>query len=116
MCECTGKEWTHNEEERSLDLVVPFFERTHTFLERILLNCFTGPVPPFWHIDQSRVNARMANHSTPHTLLDASSFPNGFMYYNYRKDLNDVVAFHANWNEKWEEKQGMLENMSLWYL
>ena len=28
-------------------------------------------VPPFWHVDQARVNSRMYNHSTHHTLLDA---------------------------------------------
>jgi hypothetical protein len=38
------------------------------------------------------------------------------MYLSHREDLKDVVAFHANWNEKWEEKQEMLENMGLWYL
>ena len=62
------------------------------------------------------MNARMANHSTPYTLLDPTMFPNGHMYLSHREDLKDVVAFHANWNEKWEEKQEMLENMGLWYL
>lgn len=62
------------------------------------------------------MNERIANHSTPHTLLDPTMFPNGHMYLSHREDLKDVVAFHANWNEKWEEKQEMLENMGLWYL
>jgi hypothetical protein len=58
----------------------------------------------------------MANHSTPHTILDSYIFPNGGMYHRYRKELTDIVVFHANWSSGLEEKQKMLEDMGLWFL
>jgi len=73
-------------------------------------------VPPFWHIDQSRVNTRMYNRSTPHTLLDAYKFPNGKMYLDQLDKLTDIVVFHANWNDKLHEKQKMLQKIGLWFL
>ena len=73
-------------------------------------------VPPFWHIDQARINQRMQNHSTPHTVLDAYKFPNGFMALKHPSELVDIVVLHANWNDKRHEKVDMLENAGLWYL
>jgi hypothetical protein len=73
-------------------------------------------VPPFWHIDQSRVNTRMFERKTPHTLLDAYIFPNGAMYNNHFEKLKDMVVFHANWNSKLHEKQEMLQKTGLWLL
>ena len=73
-------------------------------------------VPPFWHVDQARVNSRMYNHSTPHTLLDAYLFPNGHMLNDHFDKLNDTVVFHANWNSERGQKEGMLRKMGLWFL
>jgi len=38
------------------------------------------------------------------------------MYHRYRKELTDIVVFHANWSSGLEEKQKMLEDMGLWFL
>lgn len=73
-------------------------------------------VPPFWHIGQSRVNTRMHNHSTPHTLLDKYRFPNGHMFLEHFDMLTDIVVFHANWNDSRDKKVGMLQKAGLWYL
>ena len=75
-------------------------------------------VPPFWHVDQARVNARMHNRTTPHTLLDARAFPNGWMFLHHFDALRDdiIVAFHANFNDKKSQKVEMLEKMGLWYV
>ncbi len=73
-------------------------------------------MPPFWHIDQSRVNTRMFQRKTPHTLLDAYTFPNGGMYFGHFDKLKDVVVFHANWNNKLHQKQEMLQKSGLWLL
>lgn len=92
-----------------------------TFNEHVFILGMLSPlqtnvsVPPFWHIDQARVNQRMQNHSTPHTLLDAYRFPNGNMFQIHLKDLVDVVALHANWNENLPAKVDMLQKMKLWY-
>jgi len=84
-------------------------------------------IPPFWWIDQSRVNTVMHNQSTPHVLLKADQFPNGNIIKNFQhrivlngstnltnKEL--VVIAHANWNVGSQEKQTMLESIGLWYL
>jgi len=73
-------------------------------------------VPPFWHVDQARVNARMHNRSTPHTLLDVHRFPNGAQASYHFDELTDAVVLHANWNSKREEKEEMLRKMGLWLL
>ena len=58
----------------------------------------------------------MHNRSTPHTLLDAFKFPNGFMHNAHLDELDEAVVFHANWNSKRAEKEKMLRDMSLWLL
>lgn len=75
-------------------------------------------VPPFWHIDQARVNSIMMERDVPCTILDRHRFPNGNMYLNHRNELidDDIVAFHANYNDKMEQKVDMLRSMGLWYL
>jgi hypothetical protein len=75
-------------------------------------------IPPFWYIDQSRVNFMMENHTTPHALLSTFEFPNGQMFLHHRDILNmdNIVAFHANYNSKQGEKENMLREMGLWFL
>ena len=75
-------------------------------------------IPPFWHIDQSRVNFMLENHSTPHQLLSTLQFPNGQMFLHHRDMLNmsNIVVFHANYNSKQGEKENMLREMGLWFL
>jgi hypothetical protein len=75
-------------------------------------------IPPFWYIDQSRVNFMMENQSTPHALLSTLEFPNGQMFLHH-KDLlimDNIVVFHANYNSKQGEKENMLREMGLWFL
>jgi hypothetical protein len=74
-------------------------------------------VPPFWHIDQARVNSLLHERGTPHALLDVWEFPNGHMFLAHRDELDDgeVVAFHANYNDGRDEKEDMLRKMGLWY-
>ena len=74
-------------------------------------------VPPFWHIDQARVNLIMLERGTPHTILDEYKFPNGHMFLEHFDELDDeVVAFHANYNDRQGQKEGMLRKMGLWHL
>ena len=75
-------------------------------------------VPLFWHVDQARVNARMHNRSTPHTLLPVNKFPNGAQLDSIidNNKIDDCVIFHANWNSKRDEKVDMLKKMGLWFL
>ena len=75
-------------------------------------------VPPFWHVDQARVNTRMHNRSTPHTLLAVNKFPNGAQLDSIidNNKIDDCVIFHANWNSKRDEKVDMLKKMGLWFL
>lgn len=104
---------TNNAYELSLNSGFMYWKRTPQNLD-LIHDIIT--VPPFWHIDQARVNTRMKNHSTPHTLLDTHTFPNGYMYYQYFDELNNIVAFHANWNDNYQKKVEMLQNVSLWFL
>ena len=77
-------------------------------------------VPPFWHIDQSRVNAMIKNRSTPYSLLDSYKFPQGNRIMGrYEKGVDtlaDTVVAHANWNDKFGEKEALLRKMGLWFL
>jgi len=73
-------------------------------------------VPLFWHVDQARVNTRMHNRSTPHTLLDAFEFPNGHMLNSNPNKLGNMVVFHANWKSKQHQKEEMLRKVGLWFL
>lgn len=75
-------------------------------------------IPPFWHIDQSRVNFMLEHHSTPHQLLSTLHFPNGQMFLHHKDILNmsNIVVFHANYNSKQDEKEHMLREMELWFL
>jgi hypothetical protein len=67
-------------------------------------------IPPFWHVDEARVNVLMKERGTPHALLDARVFPNG-------NKLDDgAVALRANCNDGRGGKEGMLRKMGLWYL
>lgn len=73
-------------------------------------------IPPFWHVDQARVNRMLYDQKSPHTLLDAFKFPNGAMLNRFFKDLDDIVVLHANWNSKRIEKEEMLQRAGLWFL
>lgn len=74
-------------------------------------------VPPFWYIDQARVNLIMLERGTPHMILDEYKFPNGHMFLDHFDELDDeVIAFHANYNDRQGQKEGMLRKMGLWYL
>eukprot|EP00546_Thalassionema_frauenfeldii_P015846 CAMPEP_0178915602 /NCGR_PEP_ID=MMETSP0786-20121207/12114_1 /TAXON_ID=186022 /ORGANISM="Thalassionema frauenfeldii, Strain CCMP 1798" /LENGTH=272 /DNA_ID=CAMNT_0020588723 /DNA_START=316 /DNA_END=1131 /DNA_ORIENTATION=+ len=75
-------------------------------------------IPPFWWIDQSRVNTVLHNQSTPHVLLDANLFPNGYMIRTFIENnqtsaQNNVIVAHANWNVGSAEKRSMLESLGL---
>ena len=59
----------------------------------------------------------MKERGTPHALLDARVFPTGNMLLRHFDELGDgVVAFHANYNDRREQKVEMLRDMGLWYL
>jgi len=70
-------------------------------------------VPPFWHVDQVRVNTRMYKRNTPHTILDTFLFPNGAATIEM---MGDSIILHANWNDKQHEKENMLKRANLWFL
>ena len=105
---------TTDQYELSLNSGFMFWKAT---LQNVNLTNDLISVPPFWHIDQARVNTRLYNQSIPHTVLDAFKFPNGNMLNHYLEEIkDDMVVAHANWNNKWEEKRDMLKKAGLWYL
>ncbi|KAL7525133.1 hypothetical protein ACHAXR_002897 [Thalassiosira sp. AJA248-18] len=104
---------TNDSYQLSLNSGFMYWKRTSQNLD--LINDIIT-VPPFWHVDQARVNARMHNRSTPHTLLDAFNFPNGNMLNNFFHRLDDIVVFHANFNDKQYQKEEMLSKAGLWFL
>ena len=74
-------------------------------------------IPPFWHVDEARVNVLMKERGTPHALLDARVFPNGNMLLRHFDELDDgAVALRANYNNGRGGEEGMLRKMGLRYL
>eukprot|EP00585_Thalassiosira_rotula_P020158 CAMPEP_0196203228 /NCGR_PEP_ID=MMETSP0912-20130531/5764_1 /TAXON_ID=49265 /ORGANISM="Thalassiosira rotula, Strain GSO102" /LENGTH=250 /DNA_ID=CAMNT_0041477297 /DNA_START=34 /DNA_END=783 /DNA_ORIENTATION=- len=102
---------TNKHYELSLNSGFMYWRRTDENLD-LIHDIIT--VPPFWHIDQARVNTRMYKRNTPHTTLDLFHFPNGNFFTSHFNEMYDIVVLHANWNNKQHEKENMLRKANLW--